>query len=327
MSVVKLANGVHFDCPPEQSILEAARQQGIALVHSCRTGRCGVCKALVTGGETIPMQPEVSLTQEQLAGGYILTCCRTATAPAQLDIEDLGELGKLQVKTLPCRIDQLQLLTDDVMEVTLRTPPASQLEYVPGQYVDMIGKDGLRRSYSIANAPREDGKLTLQIRKVPDGEMSHYWFSEAKTNDLLRLEGPLGTFSLRKTNARQLILLATGTGIAPVKALLEQLSAAAQHGFSHIHLYWGGRVEQDIYWQPPFPALPLQFTPVLSRSPEWSGRKGYVQHALLEDRLNLSDAVAYACGSEAMINSAHDELVAAGLSDKSFYSDAFVSSN
>ncbi|MBM70891.1 MAG: NAD(P)H-flavin reductase [Haliea sp.] len=327
MLKVMLANQIHFDCQPEQRILEAARHHGIILEHSCRTGRCGVCKAVVVSGETTALQPEVSLTESQLAEGYILTCCRTATTSVQLDIEDLGALGKLQVKTLPCRIDHLQPLTDDVLEVTLRTPPAIHLGYVPGQYVDMIGKDGLRRSYSIANAPRNDGKLTLQIRKVPDGEMSQYWFSEAKTNDLLRLEGPLGTFSLRKTNLKQIILLATGTGIAPIKSLLEQLSAAARPGFSRIHLYWGGRTEQDIYWQPKFPNLPLEFTSVLSRSPEWSGRKGYVQHAVLEDRLNLPDAVVYACGSEAMIHSAHDELVAEGLSGKNFFSDAFVSSN
>ena len=262
-----------------------------------------------------------------MRGGYILTCCRTATTPLLLDIEDLGELAKLQVRTLPCRIDRLRLLSNDVLEVTLRTPPASKLKYVPGQYVDMIGRDGLRRSYSIANAPREDGNLTLQIRKVTDGEMSHYWFNEARANDLLRMEGPFGTFSLRKTNAKQLILLATGTGIAPIKALLEQLSEYTQHAFSVIHLYWGGRFEEDIYWPPTFPGLPLQFRPVLSRSPDSAGHKGYVQHAVLKDELNLSASVVYACGSEAMINSAYVELVAAGLNSRNFYSDAFVSSN
>jgi CDP-4-dehydro-6-deoxyglucose reductase, E3 len=327
MAIVTLSNRTHFDCHPEQTILEAARQQGIALEHSCRTGKCGACKTLTVNGETVAVKPETCLTSEQLAAGYILTCCRTAKTPVQLDIEDLGELGKLQAKTLPCRIDQLQLLTDNVIEVTLRTPPTSKLAYVSGQYVDMIGKDGLRRSYSIANAPREDGKLTLQISKVPDGEMSHYWFCEAKANDLLRLEGPLGTFSLRKTKAKQLILLATGTGIAPIKALLEQLTAATQHAFNNIHLYWGGRVEEDIYWHPRFPALPLKFSPVLSRNPEWSGHKGYVQHAVLQDVPTLSDAVVYACGSEAMINSAHVDLIAAGLNSKNFFSDAFVSSN
>ena len=279
-------------------------------------------------GEAGVLRAEESLTAEDKADGLILTCCRTATTDIQLDVEDLGELGSIQTKTLPCRIDSLQFLSDDVVEIVLRTPPASRLEYLPGQYVDMIGKDGLRRSYSIANAPREDGKITLQIRKVEQGKMSRYWFEEAKANDLLRMEGPLGTFCLRKNYASQLILLATGTGIAPVKAMLEQLAATPEaNAYSHIHLYWGGRTEKDIYWRPWFESLPLTFTPVLSRTPDWQGHRRYVQKAVIDDGHNLNDAVVYACGSEAMIHSAHKQLVAAGLNNKHFYSDAFVSSN
>jgi CDP-4-dehydro-6-deoxyglucose reductase len=328
MSAVTLTNATIFQSQDGKSILESARQQGIALEHSCRTGRCGVCKAKVISGDAEVLQAEESLTAEDEADGFILTCCRAAKTDLQLDIEDLGELGSIHTKTLPCRIDSLQLLSDDVVEVVLRTPPASRLVYLPGQYVDMIGKDGLRRSYSIANAPREDGKITLQIRKVEQGKMSQYWFEEAKPNDLLRMEGPLGTFCLRNSSAPQLILLATGTGIAPVKAMLEQLAATPEaNTYSHIHLYWGGRTEQDIYWQPDFESLPLTFTPVLSRTPAWQGRKGYIQQSVIDDGHNLSGAVVYACGSEAMIHSAHEQLVAAGLNNKHFYSDAFVSSN
>jgi CDP-4-dehydro-6-deoxyglucose reductase, E3 len=325
---IKLRNDISFSGLDNRSILESARQAGILLEHSCRTGRCGVCKAKVISGDSEVLQAEESLTSEEGADGFILTCCRAPKTDLQLDIEDLGELGSIQTKTLPCRIDSLQLLSDDVVEVILRTPPTSRLEYLPGQYVDMIGKDGLRRSYSVANAPREDGKVTLQIRKVEQGEMSQYWFEEAKPNDLLRMEGPLGTFCLRNIQTSQLILLATGTGIAPIKAILEQLAAAPlANTYSNIHLYWGGRVEQDIYWQPIFESLPLTFTPVLSRTPDWQGRTGYIQQAVIDDGHDLSDAVVYACGSEAMIHIAHEQLVVAGLNRKHFYSDAFVSSN
>ena len=325
---VKLRNDALFAALDNQSILESARKAGTVLEHSCRIGRCGVCKAKVISGETDVIQAEESLVAEDEANGFILTCCRAAKTDLQLDIEDLGELGSIQTKTLPCRIDNLQLLSDDILEVVLRTPPASRLEYLPGQYVDMIGKDGLRRSYSVANAGREDGKITLQIRKVKQGEMSQYWFEEAKPNDLLRMEGPLGTFCLRKSRASQLILLATGTGIAPLKAILEQLSTTpTANTYSHIYLYWGGRTLQDIYWRPVFESLPLTFAPVLSRSPEWNGRKGYIQQAVLEDEHDLRDAVVYACGSETMIQSAYEQLVAAGLNSKHFYSDAFVSSS
>lgn len=328
MPTVTLVNTTQFECQSEQTILDAARLQGIALEHSCRTGRCGICKAQVISGKTEAIKPEESLSAQDISKGFILTCCRTASTELQLDIEDLGELGSIQVKTLPCRIDNLSHLSDDVIEVTLRTPPASCLEYLPGQYVDMIGKNGLRRSYSVANAPRKDGKITLQIRKVENGQMSQYWFNEAQANDLLRMEGPLGTFCLRKNKASHLILLATGTGIAPVKAILEQLSTMPElNAYSQIHLYWGGRTEQDIYWQPNFPELPLSFTPVLSRITEWHGKTGYVQQAVISDGINLKDAVVYACGSESMIHGAHAYLASAGLDEKNFYSDAFVSSS
>lgn len=326
MPQITLASAKHFDCTAEQTLLEAARAAGFALEHSCRTGRCGVCKALVIRGDTVALSDETALTAEERAASIILTCCRSALTDLTLDIEDLGELGSIQVKTLPCRIDSLTLLADDVIEVTLRTPATSCLAYLPGQYIDVIGKDGLRRSYSIANAPRDDGKLTLQIRKVSGGVMSHYWFDHAKPNDLLRLEGPLGTFSLRTTSATQLVLLATGTGIAPITAMLQHLATQPTQPYQQIHLYWGGRTAQDLYWQPDFPDLPLRFVPVLSRAPRSAGAKGYVQDVLFADAIPLHDAVVYACGSPAMIDSARSALIAAGLARKHFHADAFVSS-
>jgi len=254
MPSIKLSNATTFNCQPDQTLLEAARVHGIVLEHGCRTGRCGVCKAQVLDGVTSTFITEESLTETEQAAGFILTCCRTAVTDVTLDIEDLGVLGNIETKTLPCRVDSLLLHTDDVIEVTLRTPPASRLSYLPGQYIDVIGKDGLRRSYSVANAPRDDGKLNLQIRKVPNGEMSRYWFHEARANDLLRLEGPLGTFCLRPTSASHLLLLATGTGIAPIRAMLEQLSTnPTAHSYQHIHVYWGGRTDKDLYWAPDYP--------------------------------------------------------------------------
>ena len=243
-------------------------------------------------------------------------------------IEDLGELAKFTPKTLPARIDTISQLSDDVVEVVLRTPPTSRFNFRAGQYIDVMGPGGIRRSYSLANAPREDGKLKLEIRYVNNGKLSQYWFNEAKPNDLLRLEGPLGTFCLRPKPSSSLILLATGTGIAPVKAILEELaSSKTDLVYEKIYLYWGGRIEQDLYWQPDFSDLPLTYIPVLSRSSDWVGRTGYVQQAVLEDQLDLNNASVYACGSEAMIHAAKDVLIAAGLSKKQFYSDAFVSAS
>lgn len=328
MSLVKLANNITFVSEPEKTVLDSAMSKGVFLEYSCRTGRCGVCKAKVLEGETSIQQEEQALQGRDVAAGYILTCCRLAVTDLELDIEDLGGFSKCETKTLPCRIDSISKLADDVVGVVLRVPPNSALNYLAGQYIDVIAF-GVRRSYSIANAPHADGKVELHIRQVNQGVLSRYWFSESRVNDLLRLEGPLGTFSLRNLNTENIVFLATGTGIAPVKAMLEKLAGAPELLIGkRVHVYWGGRSIPDLYWQPDFEGLPLEFVPVLSRADAaWTGRRGYVQQVLLEDMLDLKNSVIYACGSGAMIHSARKELFMGGLPPKNFYSDAFVSSN
>ena len=327
MVSIKLANSQTFDSLEGQTILDSGRKQGVVLEHSCRTGRCGACKARVMRGETRVEAAEESLNETESNQGFILTCCRSAVSEVELDTVDLGRLAHLKVQTLPARIDSLAKLADDVVEVVLRTPPNSVLEFLPGQYIDVIGPGGIRRSYSIANAPRGNGRITLHIRKVPGGEMSAYWFEQAKQNDLLRFEGPLGTFCLRETPASHLVLLATGTGIAPVKAILEELQQDPEaYKFEQINLYWGGRYLHDLYWEPAFTQIPVTFVPVLSREPSWDGKAGYIQDAALSDALQLKNSVVYACGSEAMIQDAKSALLEAGLLACNFFSDAFVQS-
>jgi len=328
MSLVKLANNIAFVSAPEKSVLDSAMAKGVFLEYSCRTGRCGVCKARVLEGETSILQEEQALQGGDVAAGFILTCCRSATTDLELDIEDVGDFSKCETKTLPCRIDSISKLAGDVVCVVLRLPPNSALNYLAGQYIDVIAF-GVRRSYSIANAPHADGKVQLHIRQVDQGVLSRYWFHESKVNDLLRLEGPLGTFSLRNLNSENIVFLATGTGIAPVKAMLESLVDAPELLVGkRIYLYWGGRTVADLYWQPNFDCLQLEFVPVISQADAvWSGRRGHVQKAMLEDELDLKKSVVYACGSGAMIQSAREDLVVKGLPSKNFYSDAFVSSN
>ena len=327
MSIVRLSNAKKFTASASTSILEAGRAAGIVLEHSCRNGQCGVCKTQVLSGETSLLQPELSLSGKELEGGYVLTCCRNAISDVQLDAEDLGSLASIGVQTLPCRINSLTLLAEDVLEVSLRTPPTSKLHYLPGQYLDIIAKNGVRRSYSIASAPREDGVINLQLRRVDGGELSHYWFNEARHNDLLRLEGPLGTFCLRDLPSKHLVFLATGTGIAPIRAMLEQIAAdPISNPYEDIKVYWGNRFSSDIYWEPDMKGLGFSFIPVVSREPDWAGRRGHVQEAALGDIEDFSGAVVYACGSDLMIRAAREALIGAGLPRNQFYSDAFVQS-
>jgi CDP-4-dehydro-6-deoxyglucose reductase len=327
MHRVSTSSGRSFEARPDESLLDAALRQGVVLDYSCRTGRCSSCKGRVLSGETTAAHDEIGLTAEERAQGFVLACVRRASSPVTLEIDDLGDVVLPAAKTLPCRIQALERLAHDVVRVVLRLSPTSKLDFLPGQYFDVIGQDGLRRSYSAANAARADKLVELHIREVPDGAMSRYWFQQAKLNDLLRLRGPLGTFFLRDQADKDLVLLATGTGIAPVKAILEGLAALPESEQPRrIAVYWGGRHRDDHYWHPP--AMPeLRFVPVLSRADEnWTGARGHVQDVLLAELPDLPRTHVYACGSDAMIHGAQSRLRAAGLPDRHFHSDAFVCS-
>jgi CDP-4-dehydro-6-deoxyglucose reductase len=328
MNKVTLSNSREFLCISNLSMLDSAREAGIVLEHSCRTGKCGVCKAQVISGETKVIRHEESLLEHELDSGIILTCCRTADSNVLLDVEDLGQLALIKKMTLPCRIDSISLLAEDVVQIMLRLPPNNNFQYLPGQYIDVIGTGGVKRSYSIANTFTQGGKIELHVKKVSEGIMSNYWFGGAKPSDLLRLDGPHGTFSFRDKPAQNIIFLATGTGIAPVKSILEQLDQNPSLATGKIiHIYWGGRFEHDLYWRPSFSTIKPIFKPVLSRANDvWQGRRGYVQDALISDGVDLSDAVIYACGSPEMIESAATSLALQGLKRNCFFSDAFVSS-
>jgi CDP-4-dehydro-6-deoxyglucose reductase len=327
MVAVTLRNGIAFNATAEESILEAARRQHVVLEHSCRTGRCGVCKARVQSGETVPQFNEEALTAQEVAAGWVLTCARSARTDVALEIEDLGRLADIEVKTLPCRVDALARLAPDVVQLILRLPPTAKFTFLAGQYINLILPSGVRRSYSLASGPRADGKLELHIRAVEGGVMSAYCFGPAAVNDLLRFEGPFGTFCWRD-HPGKVIFLATGTGIAPVKAMLEELAATPGSGERPVWVYWGGRKPDDLYCELQFPGLNLRYVPVLSQPHDgWQGRRGYVQEVALQDHADLRDAAVYACGSDAMIGAAREALKSAGLPAANFHSDAFVASS
>lgn len=330
MSLVHTSSGKTFRADPGESLLGAALRADVAMAYSCRTGRCSSCRSRVSAGRTIALHDELGLSAQERDAGWILTCVRTAETDVRLEIEDLGNIHLPQARTVPCRIQSLDRLAPDVLKVMLRLPPTTAFDFLPGQYVDVIGHGGIRRSYSIANLPGPEKQLELHIREVPGGTMSAYWFGQAKPNDLLRLHGPLGTFFLREIDGVDIVFLATGTGIAPVKAMLDDLARDARADGARarsISVLWGGRIPHDLYWDvAAHPSAPV-FTPVLSRADSgWTGTRGHVQQALLGQPHDWSRTVVYACGSEAMIHGARHELLAAGLAEHHFHSDAFVCS-
>lgn len=328
MPTITLNSGAHFDSESNETLLDAATRANITLAYSCRTGRCGSCKCRALNGESAALHEEQGLTEAEKSAGWILSCVRTATTDLTLVAEDFGGVTLPPIKTLPCRIHSIEKLASDIVRVILRLPPTSDLVFFPGQYIDVIGQGGVRRSYSLANASTAEKQLELHIRAVPGGVMSAYWFERAKENDLLRLNGPLGTFFLRNVAGLDLFFLATGTGIAPVKAMLEGAhSLPAENRPRSITVYWGGRTADDLYWDVSAVDTKHRYVPVLSRAAtDWTGVRGHVQDALIADQADLTQTVVYACGSDAMIHGARELLISKGLPERRFHSDAFVCS-
>jgi CDP-4-dehydro-6-deoxyglucose reductase len=327
MAVVRISGGKSFDAAEGEPILDAALRTGITFPYSCRNGRCGTCKGRLIEGSATILQDELGLNLHERSDGWILTCVRSAGSALQLDIDDLSDLRLFTAKTLPCRIHRLDFLGEGVARVFLRLPPAAKFDCYPGQFIDLIGHGGVRRSYSIANALLGERLLELHIQRVAGGTMSNYWFEKAKTGDLLRLHGPLGTFFLRDVQGMDLVFLATGTGIAPVKAMLEGLVQSDKHKPRSVALYWGVRVREDLYWDVSIQGLGYDFIPVLSRADsQWCGARGHIQNVFLANAPMLEHAIVYACGSNTMIQDARETLLGAGLHKRRFFSDAFVPS-
>ena len=328
MPQIVLTSGAAFTGSSGVSILDAATNAGVLLPYSCKTGRCSTCKCKVLSGQTLELHTETGLAEQEKEEGWILGCVRSAATDLTIEVEDLGGVVLPATKTVPCRISHIHLFAPDVVQIKLRLPPNTDFSFIPGQYIDVIGSGGVRRSYSLANARLADNCLELHIRLVGGGVMSQYWFDQAECDHLLRLNGPLGTFFLRDVAGLDLVFLATGTGFAPVKAMLESLSDLAPVHFpSSVTVLWGGRTSADIYFDVESISCDFRFIPVLSQAAEqWSGKRGHVQQALLSVLPDLQNAAVYACGSDAMIRDARATLILAGLPATRFYSDAFVSS-
>jgi len=328
MPAITVNAGDAFHADTGISILDAAATASQLIPYSCRSGRCGTCKCKLIKGESAAFANETGLTSQEQSEGWILSCVRSATTDIVIQADTLDGLQLPQARTMPCRIQQLERPAPDVLRVRLRLPPDASLDALPGQYIEVIGSGGIRRSYSLANTCDAGKPLELHVRAIDGGAMSTYWFDHARENDLLRLRGPLGTFLLRDIAGRDLYFLATGTGIAPVLAQLESMTAMPDREQPRsVTVLWGGRQREDLYLDVAARIREHTFIPVLSRAdPSWNGARGHVQDVLLARNPDLANASVYACGSDAMIHTARASLISAGLPNAHVHSDAFVCS-
>jgi CDP-4-dehydro-6-deoxyglucose reductase len=328
--------GRAFTVERDEAILPAAIRQGIGLPYGCRDGACGSCKSKLLAGRVIHGAHQLrALSVAEEDAGLILTCCATPQTDCTVEARMVPGAGEYPVLKLPSRVLAMERAAPDVMILRLQLPANQNMRYRAGQYVEFILRDGARRSYSMANAPHHLGSpptIELHLRLMPGGRFTEHVFGAMKEREILRMEGPLGSFFLREDSERPIVLLASGTGFAPIKAVIEHM----QHkGITRpAVLYWGGRRPQDLYmhrWCEQMQAtMPtLRYVPVVSDAlPEdhWAGRTGFVHRAVMEDWPDLSGHQVYACGAPIVIESAKRDFVAqCRLDPDEFYADSFTS--
>jgi CDP-4-dehydro-6-deoxyglucose reductase len=328
--------GLSFDVARDEPILAAAIRAGVGMPYGCRDGACGSCKSRLVEGRVIHGAHQLrTLPREEEEAGWILPCCATPQTDCVVQARTVAGAGEYPVLKMPARVASLDRVAPDVMLMKLQLPATVALRYRAGQYVEFILRDGSRRSYSMANAPEHLGEppmVELHLRHMPGGKFTDHVFGAMKEKEILRVEGPLGSFFLREDSDAPIVLLASGTGFAPIKAIVEHMRAK---GIARpAVLYWGCRRKADLYlndWATEAAAsLPwLRYVPVLSEpAPEdaWTGRTGLVHQAVMADLPDLSAHEVYACGAPVMVESAQRDFTAhCGLSADRFFADSFTS--
>ncbi|HWQ38124.1 MAG TPA: CDP-6-deoxy-delta-3,4-glucoseen reductase [Burkholderiales bacterium] len=317
-----------------ESILAAALRHGRTLPYGCRNGACGACKGRILAGSVDygNAQPYV-LAEFEKKAGLALFCQARPLTDLVIEAREISAVGEIPIRKLPCRVQEMRRVAPDVMVLKLKLPANERLQFLAGQYIDILLKEGKRRSYSMANPPHDDEYIELHVRNMAHGAFTEYVFNRMKEKDILRFEGPLGTFFLREESDKPIIFVASGTGFAPIKSIIEHtFHVGSQRPMT---LYWGGRRPVDIYlaglcgqWQQTHDNF--SFIPVISDAlPEdnWQGRGGLVHRAVMEDFPDMSAYQVYACGAPVMVEAAHKDFTSlCQLPEEEFYSDAFTPS-
>ena len=325
--------GQTFQVESEESVLSAALRAGLILPYGCKNGACGSCKGkIISGSIDYGTYQEKALTPTEREQGKALFCQAKPLSDCTLEARLVNKVGDFQVKMMPARVQTVEKVTDDVIVLHLKLPASQRLEFLAGQYLEFILKDGTRRSFSMGNAPHDDEFVQLHVRHVAGGQFTEHVFGKMKEKDILRIEAPLGTFFLREDSEKPIVFVASGTGFAPIKSIIEH--ALKKNITRPMVLYWGGRRPGDLYmnalaqrWADAHPDF-FKYVPVVSEAlveDAWTGRSGFVHRAVMKDFPDLSAHQVYACGVPIMVDSARADLVAkCGLPEEEFYADSFT---
>lgn len=330
-------SGHSFQVEPGEPILRSGLNAGHSMPYSCQTGVCRTCRGRIVEGQVdYGMVHPTYLTDSDKAQGYALLCQASPLSDLVIEVKEVGGLENIRPQIVPCRVVKIQRPAPDVAVLTLKLPMNENMLFVAGQYVDLLLSDGKRRSYSIASAPSPDGvtMIELHIRHMPGGLFTDHVFAKMKERELLRFEGPLGTFHLRPASGKPAVMVASGTGFAPIKAICEEVFRRGVSPEQPITLYWGCRRRIDLYeldlptrWAAEHPGF--RFVPVLSEPTAecgWSGRTGLVHQAVMADFPDMSGVEVYACGAPVMVDAARRDFTqACGLPLEAFFADSFLS--
>ena len=321
--------GRRFDVAAGETVLEAAQRAGIALPYSCRAGVCGSCKATLLAGRCeYPRNPPLALDADERAHRAVLLCQAVPASDLLLEAREVASVEDIARRQLDVRVVGKRLLASEVTGLYLQPAEGEpRLQWLPGQYLDVLLDEGRRRPFSIANGPQADGLIELHVRHVAGGGFTSHVAGGLAVGDLLRIEAPLGTFVAREDSERPMIFVAGGTGIAPVKAIVEHFIELGTR--RAMDVYWGVRRAADLYllpligqWQRQ--ARHLRFHAVLSEEGRASGlRVGLAHEAVLADHADLAGHDVYMSGPPAMIEVARHRFVTAGLPEERLYYDSF----
>lgn len=319
-------SGHSFDVEKDETLLEAALRQGIGLPYGCRNGFCGNCLCRLTLGEVDYPKGKPDALKDQ-RNNVCLSCQAVPVTDLVIFADEVEKAEEIEVRTLPCRVETVENLAHDVIRLKLKLPENQRLQFLAGQYLDILLADGRRRAFSIANAPHDDACIELHIRHVSGGEFTDFVFHGMHEKAILRIRAPLGTFTLREHSDRPMAFVAGGTGFAPIKGIIEHAFHIGE--IRPIRLYWGVRSRRDLYLHD----LPLawerehanfRYTPVLSEPDgDWAGRTGWVHEAVLEDSPDMRGFDLYMAGPPPMIKAARDAFTAAGLGHDHMFYDSF----
>ena len=329
--VKNINSGATFTVNEGESVLTAAIRQGVMLPYSCKNGTCGSCKGRLESGEVhYPFHPPLALSREEIGEGFALLCQAEPTGDLVIKAREIEAVRDIHIRKMPARVIEKTLLAPEIMRIKIKLPNAQRLQFLAGQYLEILLPDGKRRAFSIASPPQCEDEIELHIRHVDGGGFTGWIFDEMKERDILRLEAPLGTFFIRNDKLeRPMILMGGGTGFAPLKSMLEDL--LSHQDKRPVHLFWGAGNRDELYmhetaqkWAEENEHIQYSTALLKDSDADTTGSfNGFAHEAVLQKHADLSNFDIYMSGPPAMIDASRIAFLQNGAEKRRIFFDSF----